>query len=661
MFLVTGQSSVDDVISRWTDTAYGLETGRIQGHATDLETGWPIPNLLISAGGAQTLTSSDGSFMLEGLPPGIHNLVGYALDGSYQTFQQGARVATGSTTPTPIQLKQSTFSNVVFVVKPPGGTLPIVPLRMAGNLSQLGNSFADLTGGVSTLAVNMPVLTSLPDGRYTITVALPVGADIRYKYTLGDGFWNAEHTEQGAFRLRQLIVPDQTLLIEETIDSWFAGSPASLTFDVTVPDDTPATDFVSIQFNPLFGWTEPVPMWKLGEKHWAYVLYSPLNLPGNFSYRYCRNGQCGYADDAQTPGVNGTGRPIEFDDSPQTFHDQVEAWAFWSGGASAVLPPVENVQGRGNGYWAAVELLAAYHPSWDNLLQAAFEQISATETNRLVLSPTWSYGRRAPGNELPMLFPQPGRDANWNESVEMAEQLKELGMNVVIRPAPTFLIPANEWWASAPKDENWWQVWFEQYQAFALNHADLAAQSGAQALVLGGEWMRPALPGTSLPDGAPTGLPADAETRWRDVINEVRARFHGQLAWALSYQDVNSPPAFLDQIDMIYLELPAPQGGSLEAALGQELDSWLDNTVLIFQVLEGKPLVLVATCPSDPELQTQVDCYQTLLVAANARDWISGFVSTGYYPPAALRDLTASVHGKPAEELLGSWYPELAK
>jgi hypothetical protein len=661
LFHVTGQAVVDDVISRWTDTAYALPKGRIQGQATDAVTGSPIPNLLVSAGGAQTLTTSDGSFMLEGLPPGVHNLVCYALDGSYQTFQQGARVAEGSTTPALFKLDPAAFINVVFVVKPPGGTPPVVPLRLAGNLAQLGNTFADLSGGMSSLAVNMPVLSVLPDGRYTLTAALPVGGDIRYKYTLGDGFWNAEHTQNGATVLRQIIVPDHTVLIEDAVESWFAAATGSITFDLTVPAETPAADYIAIQFNPLFGWTEPVPMWKLGDNHWAYILYSPLNLPGNFSYRYCRNGQCGTTDDVQTPGLFGAGRSASIGDEPQTIRDQVTAWVDWTGGASVVLPPVENVLGRGDGYWAGVQLATNYAPSWDALLPAALEQIHNGGANWVVLTPTWSYGRGAPGNSLPILAPVPGDDAIWSSLSAAITEARSLGLNVAIRPIARFAISRDEWWLTAPRDESWWQVWFEQYRVFVLHHADLAASSGAQTLILGGEWLRPALPGQNLPDGSPSGLPQDAETRWRDLLAEIRSRYNGQLAWAVSYQDVLLPPSFLDLVDRVLLELPVPAGQTIDATLGQSLDTWLDVSAMSMQYLSGKPMILTAVCNSNPDLQAQVDCYQTLLAAANARDWISGFVSLGYYPAAALRDASPSIHGKPAEELLGLWYPEMVK
>ncbi len=93
LFNVQGPGAVQDVVSRWTDTSFDGPSGRIMGTTIDSRTKQPIPNLLIASGGSQALTRSDGTFIIEGLPPGTHNLVGYALDGSYRTFQQGALVA----------------------------------------------------------------------------------------------------------------------------------------------------------------------------------------------------------------------------------------------------------------------------------------------------------------------------------------------------------------------------------------------------------------------------------------------------------------------------------------------------------------------------------------------------------------------------------------
>ncbi len=146
-----------------------------------------------------------------------------------------------------------------------------------------------------------------PDGHYSATISLPVGAYVQYKYTLGDGFWNAEHKSTGEFVLRELIVPAQDTSIQDTVETWHAGASSPILFQATVPSTTPVSDIVYIQFNP-YGWTEPIPMWPLGNNQWAYQLYSPLDMLGAFHYRYCRNGQCDSADDyrprrAHTPLV----------------------------------------------------------------------------------------------------------------------------------------------------------------------------------------------------------------------------------------------------------------------------------------------------------------------------------------------------------------------
>ena len=259
------------------------------------EVGAPIPGVLVTAGGAQTITDADGNYLLEGLPPGAHNLVAYAIDGAYQTYQQGAVVAAESTTPAPLRLIRAPLVRVTFFLSVPQGTFPAIPIRLAGNLSQLGNTYGDLAGGGSVSVNLMPVLLPLPDGRYALTMDLPEGAFVQYKYTLGDGVWNAEHDAQGKFVLRQFIVSSSNTQIHDRVESWQSKNSAPITFDVTVPDTTPAGDFVSIQFNPAYGWTEPVPMWPIGKNRWMYVLFSPLQTVGAIGYRYCRNSLCGSA------------------------------------------------------------------------------------------------------------------------------------------------------------------------------------------------------------------------------------------------------------------------------------------------------------------------------------------------------------------------------
>ncbi len=298
MYAVSGPGSVDDVVASWSDGGFSSPFGRLTGQALDASNQSPIPNLLIAAGGQQTLTDSTGSFVLENLPVGTHNLVAYAIDGSFQTFQQGARIDAGQRTPVMASMTPAQMVNVTFLVSVPSNTIPNAPIRLAGNLIQLGNTFGDLQGGLSTVASRMPYLSLQADGSLSLSLMLPAGGDIRYKYSLGDGFWNAEHSSDGLFVVRQLIVPTSStpVQIQDIVSTWQSGPSSPILFEVTVPPATPINDIISIQFNP-YGWMEPIPMWPASNNTWVYQLYSPLDMLGDFTYRYCRNDQCGIADD----------------------------------------------------------------------------------------------------------------------------------------------------------------------------------------------------------------------------------------------------------------------------------------------------------------------------------------------------------------------------
>jgi hypothetical protein len=130
----------------------------------------------------------------------------------------------------------------------------------------------------------------------------------------------------------------------------------------------------------------------------------------------------------------------------------------------------------------------------------------------------------------------------------------------------------------------------------------------------------------------------------------------------------------------------SPTISDMEARAGQLMDTDLLPLVSGLQ----KPLILAAAYPSitgsasacipdgqggcrswttlnqpapdNPGLAinlfAQADIVQALLGAVNARTWVGGFVSRGYFPPVALLDKSASIHGKPAADILWVWYPK---
>jgi hypothetical protein len=691
LLYINGPTEVVDTISSWADKPVNTISGSIAGTVLNTDTGAPIPEIMVTAGGAQTLTDSAGRFQLTGLRGGNHTVVAYALDGMYQTFQQGATVEGNKGTPVEIRMKPAQLVNVIFTVTAPANTQPGVPLRMAGSLLQFGNTFTDMRGGLSTVADRMPIMTPLPDGRYSVSLFLPAGAYLEYKYTLGDGFWNSEFNTVGQYVTRQLTIPNQNISIFDEVQSWQAGPNAPILFEVTAPPDTPSGDLIYIQFNP-YGWTQPIPMWPHGNNRWVYKLYGPLNIIGAFTYRYCRNAQCGSADDALTVGDTAHGRNISPTIAAQDIQDTINQWAWHSAIGNATLVQTD-IPARGTGFVAGVEFQPYYEPNLPVFTPYALQNVKAFNGNWIIYDPSWTYKRNNP-----VIFSQqPGRDPFWKDTTESIASARAINMNVALFPQPRFATNANDFWRTAPRDSGWWDNWFNHYRAFAINFADMATKAEAQAIIIGGEWIAPALPSGKLADGNPSGVPADAETRWKNIVAEIRQHYRGLVLFALPYNnriDIPAPINLLKDTDGTYLlwfaklsDQANPNPGNMTAEAGR----LLDENVYPVQSQTGKPIIIGISYPSSTssatgcipdgsgncldwtslnrpnadlntvilDLQQQFDIYNTMFNAINGRPWVSGIVSRGYYPPVELQDKSASVHGKPAANLLWYWFPRL--
>jgi hypothetical protein len=686
MVYVHAPGVIKDIVSTWSGIAYQGAVGRVQGKVVDFSNN-PIPNILVNVGGSSTLTTSDGSFLIEGLVPGVHNLVSYSLNGSYYPFQQEALVAAESMTPAMIQMPPTQLVNITFFVSLPENFLRGIPVRLIGNSFSLGNTYADLMGGMSTIASRAPLLTLLDDGRYSITLRLPVGFDLEYKYTLGDGFWNAEMSEDGSFQLRHLIIPATDMVINDTFAVSAIQDFAPITFRVTVPQNTPAQDLVSIQFNPG-QWTEPIPMWPVGNSQWLFVLYTPLNSINNVSYRYCRNDQCGVANALQTNGQDVQGIPFTVSSVSQSFEDTVETWTWLPAENSQPTIIGSEVVPRDSSFMGGVEFINAYDPNWQAYLGNSFQNILEIGSDLIFLSPTWRYISGTP----PVMEPDPGKDMLWDDVTQAATWAAIEGLHVGLFPSIENGAE-NPWASTIDHGSSWWQSWFDRYRTFLIHHADLAAQINASELIIGGSTILPALTGGMLLDGSSSGVPADADSRWKQMIVDIRSHYQGTLIWAVPYDNLATIPSFVSDVDKIYVLISAPLANDPNPTINEmstEFGRILDEVIYPLQQNTGKPVLIGVQYPSidgaylgcyklgetctpfddmyesqlDYSLnpvnaQTQLDIYSAIFLAINNRPWISGIISRGYYPPVGLIDGSFSIHNKPASAVIWYWLPRM--
>jgi hypothetical protein len=311
----------------------------------------------------------------------------------------------------------------------------------------------------------------------------------------------------------------------------------------------------------------------------------------------------------------------------------------------------------------------------------------------VIFTPVWMLRQNAP---LPQLVFDTQHAPLGDELAREIEQAVSFGLRVGLHPT---LVPHDgsieDWWSAAPRDGAWWTTWFDRYRSFVLTYAALAERAGAAKLVLGGPEIEPSLPNGVLADGSSSGAPVDAETRWRSLIEEVRGRFHGKLAFEIDFGKTLQPlPPFLDAVDEVhvYWHVPLGEGRHLSPTDMQAAAfAALDGSLLAEPALKGKPLVLsveylsldggATGCAAmadgscrppqafgagaDPEpdlsvdLAEQSDALNAVILAAYARDQVQGFYGRGYYPPVALLDKSSSVNGKPAGQMLGYWFGKL--
>ncbi len=687
--MIPGPVEIDDLAATWTGAPYAGQSGRILGKITDSASGHPLSQIRVTAGGLSTFTDGQGQYRLEGLPPGLHSLVVSATDGSFLPGSQGAVVAADSSTPADLSLQAATPVRATFEVTVPADTAQGAPVRLAGNLRQFGDVFSEIPGGQDLTSARMPALVPVDATHYLLLAQLYGGTYLQYKYTLGDGLWNAERDAQGAFKVRELIVPDQDFTVQDTVGSWHGGNRSAIAFQVSVPSDTPNSDDVTIQINP-FTWFEPLPMWRSGDHQWLFMLEGPLDFNGQVGYRYCRNFQCGGADDAETPGAQSTGRPLDPSNAQRTIDDQVAGWQ-WLGASSSASVAAPEIISRAD-YKVGVDFAPNFQPNWTPFQNQSVSDVKAMGANSLTLTPTWVLNSN---NPLPIMGFDPAHGPFDSDLQAWAAEAKRQGLDIALRP--TLIAPnasTATWWSTANRNSAWWSVWFESYRNFILTYARQAQSMGADSLILGGPEAAPALPGGLLADGSPSGAPGDAEAKWRSMIDDVRAVYSGKIAFEIEDgKQLQSAPPFMDAVDVarVYWHAPLADSNSTDLAGMQAAATASLDTLVATPALAGKPIQLsveylsvdggaTACTPRpdgscrdssefdsgaivDPDLKVdlgeQAMAMNAVLMEAIKRPAIQGFYARRYNPVVALQDKSASVHGKPARDVLWYWYQRL--
>jgi len=676
MYYVEGNSEQFDEVFSWENDTTTHEIGRFEGIVLDQNTGLPIPDILINTGGITRFSDANGLFLFNGLTVGTHNVVFYAADGKYKTHQQGAVIASGKTTPANIRLSPNNAVEVTFLVTPPDEALG-APTYVAGNLMQFGNTFSDLLGSMSIETSRMPLLTQQADGRLSKTVSLYAGTDLRFKFTLGDGYWNTEQNAEGGIFVRQLIVPNQNITLELQIESWRSSVFEPISFETYIHPSFGYAGERYIQFK-FDDWTEPLRMWPIGNGNYLYILFSPFEMASPITYRVCIDTVC---DSDTTRALISQEEQVEPSDQAKTRTITVDSWL--NELTQETYTDIYRIPFpyKSQDYKTIIELSPKMRPSEAALISIGLEEIKQINANTLIFTPQWFQNGSAD-----LLHPEIGKTPFYFELNGYINAAKENGFAVGIFPQIESTNTNNGNVDFSGQSKSFQQSWFDAYRIFILNYAKLAEITDAEYFLIGGK----SLPKTFAGENS---FDADqVEEQWLSLISDIRKEYQGKLVWASNAGIEMDPlPEFIDSFEEIYVSVDTPLFDGPSASFDQITYGFtraIDN--LLYEVYRStlKPVTLAFGYPSvdgaargcqlinkdcnndglfnkmevsgqTPNLVEQAEIYNAILPIAASREWITGISIRGYIPGGTSDDLSSSISGKPSKDVIQHWYTGL--
>jgi len=679
MAYISTTSIINNQLTNWSDEQYAYKYGRVSGQALNAETNSPIPNALVVIGSMHGYTNSMGKFLIENLTPGKHNLVILSTDGEYQTFQQEAIIGEGLTTPASIGMQSSKFVNVSFIIQPPEDNPSELPIRILGNTYQLGNVFGNIYNGTSIAPARAPKLTSLPDGNYTITLSLPSGFDLRYKYSLGDGFWNAELNNENNFVIRQLVIPDQDTIVNDVIQSWKSLDSQSVEFLVNIPKNTPDTDKISIQFNS-FGWSPPIQLWKTNDFQYSYRLFGPFHLVSDIEYRVCRNDACGTADDDSGP-INGYS--FSSQDLPQVLNVNVTRWKGWNQEIETPSLSAPEIINRGSDFVTGFAFSNNYSIYTPIYVDSAYKNILEVNGNTIIIPIKWTLQ-----SLNPVIFsPITGKNPLWKDLVLMIQKAKNQNLNVWLAPEIEISPLASKQFVQGTYINNWEENFGSLYSEYLIYTADLANYMSVQGVIY------------------PTDIihlqNFENYQNFTNILNAVlisnidniRTRFSTNIFLSLDEKLIVDNPlmaavdgyfitptinfidsdyvresykstliAYIDEViypNVSQYEKPVYFGLNFPSIKGAEKGCITEeDSCFNFDVINQIDLLTIGDS-FEIDLLLQVEMYDAAFQAINETPWVSGIISKEYNPQVALMDSSSSVRGKPAMGIFWYWFPRM--
>ena len=477
-----------------------------------------------------------------------------------------------------------------------------------------------------------------------------------------------------------------------------ADTNKSMHFIVHVPTVTPEDEIVCIGFDSA---ELPHPMKKISATRWELT----LDIDTPIDYRYCRNCECGAADE-QFDMTEKRWRQLTVI-AGGTQEDTVNKWRWWNSyyfnkanevnlsaagythNKPSLLPRSDFMSGvMFNDYW---------NPEWKEDINSTITHIRA-ETNA-----TWI--EYAPVNDITQFYPSPKIDFNGFNGTSQV-QLEAIidaahaqGLKVFINPIP---------WASSatdntPGDHNatWWQAYYNAWKPIMMRYAQIAEKKGVEMLAFK---MWPNI------DALTSSEQNNMDDLSLSLLKSIDGNYSGKIGVQSICYDTSSPDLKVygaSETDYLLMSIwsyyPWPLSKdpnndtdpgdkdanvtTMKRYFATHLDTGSYGSIEDFSTAHNKPIIfaqlsapaydgaIVEPAAEDEllnpffinddskyhiDLQEQADVIETVLCESMQRSFIQGsFTFTYYYWNSIDKDI--NVRGKPAEKVVKKWYQWIQK
>ncbi|MHA1630239.1 MAG: glycoside hydrolase family 113 [Candidatus Heimdallarchaeota archaeon] len=242
-----------------------------------------------------------------------------------------------------------------------------------------------------------------------------------------------------------------------------------------------------------------------------------------------------------------------------------------------------------------------------------------------------------------------------NETLRLAiARARELGLKIMLKPMIDTV--TGDWRAYIEPSE----AWFNAYDRFIVDWAKFAQKFNIELLCIGCEF----------------SLSESFDAKWREIIQDVRGVYAGNLTYAANY-DSYDKITWWDAVDYIgidaYFSLTEDNSPPLEDLIARW--STIKQTLKEYANAQHQTIIFTEVgyrsingCNREPwnwqrdarvDLDEQAMCYEALLRSLWGENWLQGIFWwdwTPYNSTNWLKDKGYTCQFKPAEAVLRAWY-----